>query len=91
MGHPRGKGALMLFDGHANVRYRFGDRKFRAEGRCAPAVGPDEATIAKRMREQEAADMAPDRPGVREHRDPSGRWPAAAALCGPPRVKGAEA
>jgi putative transposase len=71
VGYPRGKSSLLVFDRHANLKHEFGNRKFWAEGRCVPAVGPSEAAIAKHAREQEQADIALDRPGVREHGDPS--------------------
>ena len=32
MGHLKGKGPLMIFDRHANMKCRFGNRKFWAEG-----------------------------------------------------------
>lgn len=70
MGYLKGKGALMLFDRHANMKYKFGNRKFWAEGYYVSTAGLDEATIAKCIREREAADIALDRPGVKEHRDP---------------------
>ena len=73
MGYMKGKGALMLFDRHANMRHKFGNRKFWAEGHCVSTAGPDEATVAKCIREREAADIALDKPGVKEYKDPFGR------------------
>lgn len=70
MGRLKGKSSLMIFDRHANLKHGSGDGRFWAEGYCAPAVGPDEATIAKRIREREAADIALDKPGVKEYEDP---------------------
>jgi putative transposase len=70
MGYPRGKSSLLMFDRHANLKHEFGNRKFWAEGRCVPAVGPSEATIARHARGQGRADIALDRPGVREYEDP---------------------
>ncbi len=75
MGYLKGKSSLLMFDRHANLKYKFGNRKFWAEGHCVPAVGPDEATIAKHVREQERADIAQDRPGVKEYEDPFARGP----------------
>jgi putative transposase len=71
MGYPRGKSSLLMFDRHANLKYKFGNRKFWAEGYYVSTVGPSEATIAKYIREQEQADIALDRPGVKEYGDPS--------------------
>ena len=70
MGYLKGKSALMVFDEHANLKYKFGNRRFWAEGYYVSTVGLNEATIAKYIREQEAADIALDRLSVKEHEDP---------------------
>ena len=58
MGYLKGKSSLMIFDKHANLKYKFGNRRFWAEGYYVSTVGLNEATIAKYIREQEAADIA---------------------------------
>ena len=70
MGYLKGKSSLMIFDRHANMKYKFGNRKFWAEGYYVSTVGLNEATIAKYIREQEAADIALDRLSVKEYGDP---------------------
>ena len=75
VGYLKGKSSLLMFDRHANLRHEFGNRKFWAEGHCVPAVGLNEATIAKYIREQERADIALDRLSVKEYEDPFGRGP----------------
>ena len=70
MGYLKGKSALMVFDEHANLKYKFGNRRFWAEGCYVSTVGLNEATIAKYIREQEAADIALDRLSVKEYEDP---------------------
>ena len=70
MGYLKGKSALMVFDEHANLKYKFGNRKFWAEGYYVSTVGLNEATIAKYIRGQEAADIALDRLSVKEYEDP---------------------
>ena len=70
MGYLKGKSALMVFDEHANLKYKFGNRRFWAEGYYVSTVGLNEATIAKYIREQEAADIALDRLSVKEYGDP---------------------
>ena len=64
-----------LFDRHANMKYKFGNRKFWAEGHCVSTVGLNEATIAKYIREQEKADIALDRLSAKEYEDPFDRGP----------------
>ena len=70
MGYLKGKSSLMVFDRHANLKYKFGNRKFWAEGYYVSTVGPDEATIAKYIREQESHDIALDKLSVKEYEDP---------------------
>ena len=70
MGYLKGKSSLMIFDRHANLKYRFGNRGFWAEGRYVSTVGLNEATIAKYIREQESHDIALDKLSVKEHEDP---------------------
>jgi len=47
MGYLKGKSALMMFDKHANLKYKFGNRHFWAEGYFVSPVGLNEATIKK--------------------------------------------
>ena len=61
MGYLKGKSSLMIFDKHANLKYKFGNRHFWAEGYYVSTVGLNEATIAKYIREQEAHDIAIDK------------------------------
>lgn len=70
MGYLKGRSALTVFDRHANLECKFGDGRFWAEGRYVSTVGLDEATVAKCIGEREAADIALDRSGAKEHGDP---------------------
>ena len=47
MGYLKGKSALMMFDKHANLKYKFGNWHFWAEGYYLSTVGLNEATIKK--------------------------------------------
>ena len=47
MEYLKGKSSLMIFDRHANLKYKFGNRKFGAEGHYVNAVELNEATIKK--------------------------------------------
>lgn len=60
----------MMFERHANLKYRFGNRHFWAEGDYVSTVGPNEATITKYIRDQEKHDMAVDKLSVKEYEDP---------------------
>ena len=46
----------MIFDMHANLKYKYGNRKFWAEGYYVSTVGLNESTIRKYIKEQEAHD-----------------------------------
>ncbi len=70
MGYLKGKSSLLMFDRHANLRYKFGNRKFWAEGYYVSTVGLNESTIRKYIREQESADIALDWLSVKEYEDP---------------------
>ena len=45
MGYLKGKSALMMFDKHANLKYKFGNRHFWAEGYYVSIVGLNESMI----------------------------------------------
>lgn len=47
MGDLEGKSALMMFDKHANLKYKFGNRHFWVEGDYVSSVWLNEATISK--------------------------------------------
>lgn len=70
MGYLKGKSALMMFDQHTNLKYKFGNRHFWSVGYYVSTVGLNEATIRKYIRDQEKHDQARDRLSVREYEDP---------------------
>ena len=70
MGYLKGKSALMIFDEHANLKYKYGNRHFWAEGYYVSTVGLNEATIKKYIAEQDKRDIALDKLSVKEYEDP---------------------
>ena len=70
MGYLKGKSALMMFDKHANLKYKFGNRHFWAEGYYVSTVGLNESTIRKYIQDQEKSDIAMDKLSVKEYEDP---------------------
>jgi putative transposase len=70
MGYLKGKSALMIFDKHANLKYKFGNRHFWAEGYYVSSVGLNEGTIKKYIEDQEKQDIALDKLSVKEYKDP---------------------
>ena len=70
MGYLKGKSAMMIFDRHAHLKYKFGNRHFWATGYYVSTVGLNEATIAKYVREQQLHDQMMDKVSVKEVEDP---------------------
>ena len=72
MGYLKGKSSLMIFDIHANLKYKYGNRKFLAEGYYVSTVGLNESTIRKYIREQETHDISIDKLTIKEYTNPFG-------------------
>ena len=70
MGYLKGKSAMMIFERHANLKYKFGNRNFWAEGYYVSTVGLNTATIQKYIREQEKEDQIMDKLKTKEYIDP---------------------
>lgn len=70
MGYLKGKPATMIFEKHANLKYKFRSKHFQATGCYVSTVGPNEATIAKYIREQEKQNMLEDKLTAKEYKDP---------------------
>ena len=70
MGYLKGKSALMMFDRHANLKYKFGNRHFWSEGYYVSTVGLNEAVIKKYIQDQKKYDIAMDKLSVKEYEDP---------------------
>lgn len=70
MGFLKGKSTLMVFERHANLKYKYGNRKFWCKGYYVSTVGLNEKKISKYIREQQDEDMMKDKISVKEHIDP---------------------
>lgn len=72
MGYLKGKSALMIFDKHANLKYKFSNRRFWVEGYYESTVCFNKVTISKYIREQEKHDIALElgKLSVKEYEDP---------------------
>ena len=69
MGYLKVKSAMMTFERHANLKYKFGNRYFWAEGYYVSTVGLNTATIQKYIREQEKEDQIMDKLKTKEYAD----------------------
>ena len=70
MGYLKGKSALMIFEEHANLKYKYGSRNFWSEGYYVSTVGLNKQTIKKYIREQEIEDQIQDKRSLKEYVDP---------------------
>ncbi len=70
MGYLKGKGVLMMFDQHTNLKYKFENCHYWSAGYYVSAVDLNEVTITKYMRDQEKYDQAVDKLSVREYEYP---------------------
>jgi putative transposase len=70
MGYLKGKSSMMIFNKHANLKYKFGNKHFWSTGYYVSTVGLNEATIAKYIREQEKNDQIETKLTTKEYNDP---------------------
>ena len=70
MGYLKGKSTLMIFERHANMKYKYGRRVFWAKGYYVNTVGGNEAKIRKYIQDQEAEDQMCDQLSFKEYEDP---------------------
>jgi len=70
MGYLKGKSSLMIFERHANLKYKYGNKHFWATGYYVSTVGLNTATVEKYIREQEHADQIEDKLTTKEYVDP---------------------
>lgn len=69
VGYLKGKSSLMIFDRHANLKYKYGNRHFWCRGYYVDTVGRNEA-IREYVRNQLQEDIASDQICMKEFTDP---------------------
>ena len=70
MGYLKGKSSLMIFERHANLKYKYGNRNFWAKGFFVSIVGLDTKKVQEYIRDQEKEDMMQDNLSNKEYKDP---------------------
>lgn len=70
MRYLKEKSAMMIFERHGNLKYKFGNRNFWATGYYVSIVGLNTATIQKYIREQDKIDQMEDSLSKKEYVDP---------------------
>ena len=70
MGYLKGKSSLMIFDRHANLKYKYGNRHFWCRGYYVNTVGRNKKAIEQYIRKQLQEDIASDQMTLKEYIDP---------------------
>ena len=70
MGYLKGKSSLIIFERHAQLKYRYGNRKFWCKGYYVDTVGRNKAVIQKYIREQLQEDQIAEQMTLKELVDP---------------------
>ena len=70
MGYLKGKSSLMIFDRHANLKYRYGNRQFWCKGYYVDTVGRNKKVIEEYIKNQIQEDIAYEQLSLKEYIDP---------------------
>lgn len=70
IGYLKGKSSLMIFDRHANLKYKYGNRHFWCRGYYVDTVGKNAKRIQEYIRKQLQEDIAADQISLKEYIDP---------------------
>ena len=70
MGYLKGKSTLMIFDRHANLKYKYGSRHFWCRGYYVDTVGKNKKAIEEYIRNQLVEDEMMDQMTIKEYTDP---------------------
>ena len=70
MGFLKSKSALMIFDRHANLKYKYGRRNFWSRGYFVDTVGKNERVIQEYIKNQLERDYVQDQVSLKEYIDP---------------------
>ena len=85
MGYLKGKSALMIFDKHANLKYKFGNRHFWCRGYYVDTVGKNAKKIQEYIQNQLKEDLEYDQMTLKEYIDPfTGEPVKAEIICDKP-------
>ena len=70
IGYLKGKSTLMIFDRHANLKYKYGSRHFWCRGYYVDTVGKNRKVIEEYNRNQLTEDEMVDQMTLKEYMDP---------------------
>lgn len=67
MGYLKGKSSLMIFERHANLKYKYGNRHFWCRGYYVDTVGKNAKKIEEYIRSQLKEDLEYDQMTLKEY------------------------
>lgn len=70
MGYLKGKSSLIIFERHANLKYKYGNRHFWCRGYYVDTVGKNEKKIKEYVQNQLREDIEFDQLTLKEYIDP---------------------
>ena len=70
MGYLKSKSTLMIFDRHANMKYKYGNRNFWCRGYYVDTVGKNAKKIQEYIQNQLKEDLEYDQMTLKEYVDP---------------------
>ena len=70
VGYLKGKSSLMIFERHANLKYKYGNRHFWCRGYYVDTVGKNAQKIQEYIRNQMKEDLEYDQMTLKEYIDP---------------------
>ena len=70
MGYLKWKSSLMIFNRHANLKYKYGNRHFWARGYFVDTVGKNKQRIQEDIKRQLEQDQIADQLSLKEFTDP---------------------
>lgn len=70
VGFLKGKSSLLIFERHANLKYKYGNRNFWCRGYYVDTVGKNKTAIAEYIKNQLNEDMIEDQMTIKEYTDP---------------------
>ena len=70
IGYLKGKSTLMIFERHANLKYKYGNRHFWCRGYYVDTVGKNAKKIQECIRNQIQSDWEYDQMTLKEYIDP---------------------
>lgn len=70
MGYLKGKSTILIYQRHAELKYKYGNKHFWCRGYYVSTVGRNEKAVQEYIRNQEKEDIMSDQISIKEYMDP---------------------